>query len=204
MATFRMHRQPRIAALITALLLAAEGRAAGSNSDEGTQGTDRRTGEEQCNEEPPQRRLVVSLADRKLAVLVNGEVTRLYDVAIGASRTPSPTGTFQVINRIPKPTWWGPNGVVPPGKRNPLGSRWIGSASAATGSTGPTTRAPSAKPHLTDVSGCETPTPKRCLSGSRPVTSWNWCGSRMNGSPGSCAPSRTRESAAPAAVGTGE
>ncbi|MFN0165435.1 MAG: L,D-transpeptidase, partial [Bryobacteraceae bacterium] len=113
-------------ALATALLLAAEGRAAGSNNEEGTQGTGRRADEERCNEEPPQRRLVVSLADRKLAVLVNGEVTRLYDVAIGANRTPSPTGRFQVINRIPKPTWWGPNGVVPPGKSNPLGSRWMG------------------------------------------------------------------------------
>ncbi len=126
MATFRMHRQPGIAALVTALLLAAEGRAAASTKEEGSQGTDRRSQEERCSEEPPERRLVVSLADRKLAVLVNGEVTRLYDVAIGASRTPSPTGTFQVINRIPKPTWWGPNGVVPPGKSNPLGSRWIG------------------------------------------------------------------------------
>jgi hypothetical protein len=126
MATFRMHRQPRIAALATALLLAAEGRAAGSNNEEGTQGTDRRSDEARCQEVPPQRRLVVSLADRKLAVLVNGEVTRLYDVAIGAGRTPSPTGTFTVINRIPKPTWWGPAGVVPPGAGNPLGSRWIG------------------------------------------------------------------------------
>lgn len=126
MASFRMHRQPRIAALMAALLLAAEVRATDGGGEDGSQGTDRRGEEQSCNEEAPRRRLVVSLADRKLAVLVNGEVIRLYDVAVGAQATPSPTGAFQVINRIPKPTWWGPKGVVPPGKQNPLGSRWIG------------------------------------------------------------------------------
>ena len=31
-----------------------------------------------------------------------------------------------IINRVQHPTWYGPSGVVPPGKNNPLGSRWMG------------------------------------------------------------------------------
>jgi len=72
------------------------------------------------------RRIVVSIPDRKLALLEDGRVLKLYDVAVGKPSTPTPRGTFAVINRVPHPTWFGPNGAVPPGKDNPLGTRWMG------------------------------------------------------------------------------
>ena len=76
--------------------------------------------------EEPVRRVVVSIPDRKLALIEKGKVTRMYDVAVGKAKTPSPTGVFQVATLVPHPTWYKPGRVVPPGKSNPLGSRWIG------------------------------------------------------------------------------
>src|SRR5687768_1773232 len=72
------------------------------------------------------RRVIVSIADRKAVLLEDGKVTRVYTVAVGKPSTPSPTGTFQIVTRIPHPTWYGPRVVVPPGKANPLGTRWMG------------------------------------------------------------------------------
>ena len=74
----------------------------------------------------PIRRIIVSLPDRKLAVLENGQVLALFDVAVGAPSTPSPIGTFTIVNRIPHPTYYHPGKVVPPGAHNPLGTRWLG------------------------------------------------------------------------------
>ena len=73
------------------------------------------------------RRIVVSLADRKLVLFEGERVLRVYDVAVGKRSTPSPQGKFAIINRVLNPTWYGPAGVVvAPGKSNPLGSRWMG------------------------------------------------------------------------------
>ena len=72
------------------------------------------------------RRIVISLSDRKLMLFEGERVLRVYDVAVGKRSTPSPQGTFAIINRVPNPTWYGPGTVVAPGKSNPLGSRWMG------------------------------------------------------------------------------
>ena len=72
------------------------------------------------------RRIVVSLPDRKLVVLENGHVLARFDVAVGAPSTPSPVGTFTIVNRIPHPTYYHPGKVIPPGASNPLGTRWLG------------------------------------------------------------------------------
>jgi lipoprotein-anchoring transpeptidase ErfK/SrfK len=72
------------------------------------------------------RRLVVSIPDRKIALIEDGHVTRVYPVAVGKPSTPSPAGTFQIVSRIPHPTWYGHGQVVAPGPANPLGTRWIG------------------------------------------------------------------------------
>ena len=72
------------------------------------------------------RRIVVSIPDRKLALIIDGEVVKVYDTAVGKPSTPSPTGEFTVIHRIPNPTWYGHKVPVPPGKNNPLGTRWLG------------------------------------------------------------------------------
>lgn len=73
-----------------------------------------------------ERRLVVSIPDRKLALVVDGEVRKVYQVAVGKPSTPSPTGALRIANRVPHPTWYGPRKVVAPGAKNPLGTRWIG------------------------------------------------------------------------------
>jgi len=72
------------------------------------------------------RRILVSSLARKLALIENDHVVKTYPVAVGAASTPSPTGIFAVVNRIPHPTWYQPGKVVPPGKNNPLGTRWMG------------------------------------------------------------------------------
>lgn len=72
------------------------------------------------------RRIVVSLPDRKLAVVESGKVVKIFETAVGADRSPSPIGTFQIVQRVPNPTWYSKGKVVGPGKNNPVGTRWIG------------------------------------------------------------------------------
>ena len=72
------------------------------------------------------RRIVVDIPECRIAVIEDGRVTHLYPIAVGAAATPSPTGEFFVATRIQNPTWYAPHKVVPPGKANPLGTRWIG------------------------------------------------------------------------------
>ena len=72
------------------------------------------------------RRIVVSIPDRTLILIDSGHIVKTYAVAVGAPATPSPTGTFQVVTRVPDPAWYRPGKVVPPGPGNPLGPRWIG------------------------------------------------------------------------------
>ena len=72
------------------------------------------------------RRIVVSIPDRKLAVLEGDRVLRIFETAVGAPKSPSPTGIFQIVNSIADPTWYTKGKIVPPGKCNPLGTRWLG------------------------------------------------------------------------------
>src|SRR5215469_4171573 len=72
------------------------------------------------------RRLVVSIPDRKIALIEAGRVVKVYPVAVGAAGTPSPLGSFHVASRVPHPTWYQPGKVVGPGPANPLGTRWMG------------------------------------------------------------------------------
>lgn len=72
------------------------------------------------------RRIVVSIPDRKLALIENGRIVKLYPIAVGKAETPSPTGSFHVVSRVIDPTWYTKGKIVPPGPANPLGNRWIG------------------------------------------------------------------------------
>lgn len=76
--------------------------------------------------QPRRRQIVVSIPDRKLALLEDGEVVKVYKVAVGARVTPTPSGTFEIVNRLERPTYYHPHNVIPPGPDNPLGTRWIG------------------------------------------------------------------------------
>ena len=76
---------------------------------------------------PEDRRvIVVSLEDRKLALLANGQVERVYPVAVGKPSTPSPVGTFTIERRAANPTYSHDGRIVPPGPGNPVGTRWMG------------------------------------------------------------------------------
>jgi len=72
------------------------------------------------------RRLVISIPDRKIALLEDGRVVRVYGIAVGKKSTPSPNGNFHIASRVVKPTWYQPGKVVGPGPANPLGTRWMG------------------------------------------------------------------------------
>jgi L,D-transpeptidase ErfK/SrfK len=72
------------------------------------------------------RRLVISIPDRKIALLEDGRVVKVYGIAVGKKSTPSPSGNFHIASRVVKPTWFQPGKVVGPGPANPLGTRWMG------------------------------------------------------------------------------
>ena len=72
------------------------------------------------------RVIVVSLEDRRLALLQDGQVQAVYIVAVGKDSTPSPTGTFTIRERVANPTYFHKGKVVPPGPGNPVGTRWMG------------------------------------------------------------------------------
>jgi hypothetical protein len=73
-----------------------------------------------------QRTVLVSIPDRKLAVLENGTVVADFSISVGAEGSPSPTGEFKIVNRVSNPAYYHEGVVVPAGKSNPVGTRWIG------------------------------------------------------------------------------
>ncbi len=78
------------------------------------------------NESQSSRQILVSLPDRKLALVEDGEVRKIYPVAIGKPSTPSPSGTFTIANRVTNPAYYHQGQVIEPGPMNPVGTRWIG------------------------------------------------------------------------------
>jgi hypothetical protein len=76
------------------------------------------------------KRVVVSIPDRKLAVLEGGKVVKVYAIAVGAVSSPSPSGQFTIVCRAARPSYKHHGRFVPPGKNNPLGPRWLGLSKA--------------------------------------------------------------------------
>lgn len=72
------------------------------------------------------RVLVVSLEDRKLALVEDGQVKKIYPVAVGKPSTPSPEGTFTIERRVVNPVYHHDGKTVQPGPGNPVGTRWMG------------------------------------------------------------------------------
>jgi lipoprotein-anchoring transpeptidase ErfK/SrfK len=72
------------------------------------------------------RWVLVSIPDRKLALLENGKIVRIYRVAVGKTSTPSPVGEFKIVNRVTNPTYYHQGQVIAAGTGNPVGSRWMG------------------------------------------------------------------------------
>jgi lipoprotein-anchoring transpeptidase ErfK/SrfK len=109
----------KLAIAIAALLVAATHAAASGHSA----ALERRSVAEDA---APKRTLVISVPDRKLALLEDGRVIKIYPVAVGAPHTPTPRGEFTIINRIVRPSYYHHGKVIGPGSRNPLGNRWMG------------------------------------------------------------------------------
>ena len=82
--------------------------------------------------------IVVQLDERKVEVHKKGEIIKEYLIAIGQADWETPEGSFSVIQKNEYPTWQHPitGEIVPAGKNNPLGSRWIGFLSTRDGEIG--------------------------------------------------------------------
>jgi lipoprotein-anchoring transpeptidase ErfK/SrfK len=81
--------------------------------------------------QPPTAELVtltLKLKEKKVYVYKDGKVVANYPVAIGKKGWETPTGEWYVMEKITNPGWTSfKNGsVISPGKKNPLGERWIG------------------------------------------------------------------------------
>jgi lipoprotein-anchoring transpeptidase ErfK/SrfK len=81
---------------------------------------------EMVAESGPSRRLSVNIPARRIALVEDGKVVKMYAVAVGKKSTPSPSGTFHIASHVVKPTWSGEGKVIGPGPANPVGTRWMG------------------------------------------------------------------------------
>lgn len=79
--------------------------------------------------------LTVDLAERRLRLYRDLELVRVYPVAIGDPRYPTPRGHHTIVNKAADPSWHVPNSdwagdlagtIVPPGPDNPIVARWLG------------------------------------------------------------------------------
>ena len=72
------------------------------------------------------RTVLVSLPDRKLAVMEDGVALAYFSVAVGAEVSPSPEGSFEIVNQVANPGYYHAGVVMSAGKDNPVGTRWLG------------------------------------------------------------------------------
>ncbi|HET9182224.1 MAG TPA: L,D-transpeptidase [Candidatus Angelobacter sp.] len=72
------------------------------------------------------RLILISIPDRRLALLEDGKLIKTYPVAVGRRWAPSPEGDFTIINHAVNPVYRHKGKEIQPGKENPLGDRWMG------------------------------------------------------------------------------
>lgn len=75
------------------------------------------------------RRIVLELGRRTISLMEDDKVLGSWPVAIGDPATPTPTGTYQVMNKVMNPQYASTKtGKVNPttGAQGPLGDRWLG------------------------------------------------------------------------------
>jgi len=77
-------------------------------------------------ESAPSRRLIVNIAARKIVLVEDGKVVKMYPVAVGKRSTPSPSGRFRIASHVANPTYSHDGKMVKPGPSNPVGTRWMG------------------------------------------------------------------------------
>jgi L,D-transpeptidase ErfK/SrfK len=79
----------------------------------------------------PSDGLLINLPERGVYLFKNDEFVGFYPIAIGKDGFHTPTGRYEIVNRVKNPTWIPPEWAeqeepVPAGPDNPLGDRWIG------------------------------------------------------------------------------
>ena len=82
--------------------------------------------------------MVINLPEFRLYHFRSDQVMRVYPICIGLDTWQTPTGQFEIVNKVTNPTWYMntemadklhvKKEVVPPGPLNPLGDRWIGTS----------------------------------------------------------------------------
>ncbi|MBI3945348.1 MAG: L,D-transpeptidase [Armatimonadetes bacterium] len=82
---------------------------------------------------PAAARIVINVPSRTLTLYAGDRVSRVYPVGVGQRRWPTPLGRWRILEKVVNPTWGYPYNdykgslpVIPPGPRNPLGTRWMG------------------------------------------------------------------------------
>ena len=81
-----------------------------------------------------QARIVINIPSRTLTLFLDERVYKTYPVGVGRPHWPTPLGHWRILQKIVNPVWGYPldfdpggrRGVIPPGPRNPLGTRWMG------------------------------------------------------------------------------
>ena len=79
-------------------------------------------------------RLVAKKADNILYAYNGDRLIATYPTTVGSSDTPSPTGTFSIVNRVKNPWYRASSGegkdkkvfMLPPGPNGPVGVVWMG------------------------------------------------------------------------------
>ena len=74
------------------------------------------------------RHVVMLRGRRRVFLLENGNLNNAFPVAVGMPGWETPTGRFEVLQKIPNPVWVHPvsgERVEEQGPDNPLGSHWI-------------------------------------------------------------------------------
>ena len=72
--------------------------------------------------------LVVKLQEKRVHVYQGDRVIHSYPIAVGKPGYETPQGSFSIFSKELNPTFknFKTGAVIPPGRNNPLGSRWIG------------------------------------------------------------------------------
>jgi peptidoglycan hydrolase-like protein with peptidoglycan-binding domain len=86
------------------------------------------------------RRIVIDLSNLHLSFYRFDRLVKVYPIAAGQPRYPTPTGIYFIIQMTKNPTWLPPNSdwaknatPVAPGATNPLGTRWMGTSAPGIG-----------------------------------------------------------------------
>jgi len=134
----------------------------------------------------PQRRIVVSIPDRKLALIEDGRVVKVYPTAVGRPISPTPQRHFTIVQRISNPACTDRAKLIAPAQSNRTGHALARAEPArAMAFTEPTSRAPSGATLLMGGAPCATATsrtysPPRCR-GRSGGTAWRArCGTGAN------------------------